>query len=81
MRIIKAAKRADELVDTCYQCRSVIGVKEADIEGRDDSWSYLCPVCETRNYFNGQNKLSLFPWIMEEENEVPDSDSVREYTL
>lgn len=84
MRIIKAAKKADELTDTCYQCNSILGVRESDLEWKDGNWSFICPVCQVRNFFVNQDKSELFPWLMEDEkddNTVSDNHSMREYEV
>ena len=69
MRIIKAAKKRDELVTACAKCNSVLGLREADVRWYSAAWSYVCPVCNTTNYFDAEDKSVLFPWIMEDEND------------
>ena len=83
MRIIKAAKKKDELIDTCDTCQSIIGLKEADVQWYKSTWSYTCPVCSSTNYFGSEDKATLFPWIMEDKNdkEVQSDNSMRVNTL
>ena len=81
MRIIKAAKKKDELVVTCDTCKSIIGLREVDVRWYNDAWSYTCPVCSAINYFVTEDKSDLFPWIMEDENEVQSDNSMRVNTF
>ena len=81
MRIINAAKKTDEIVATCATCHSVLGVREVDVKWYSSSWSYVCPVCCATNYFDIENKLELFPWIMEDKNEIQSDNSVRKHEV
>ena len=81
MRIIKAAKKTDEIVDTCDTCGSVLGLKETDVKWYSSSWSYTCPVCNSTNYFDVDSKLELFPWLVEEKNAIPSDNPVRINTI
>jgi hypothetical protein len=83
MRIIKAAKKRDELIDTCDTCQSIIGLREVDVRWYSSAWSYVCPVCNNTNYFTAEDKATLFPWIMEDENdkEVQSDHPMRVNTL
>ena len=83
MRIIKAAKKKDELIDTCGKCQSIIGLREVDVRWYNSAWSYTCPVCNSVNYFSSADKATLFPWIMEDENdrEVQSDHPMRVNTL
>lgn len=69
MKIIKAAKQKDELIVTCYTCKSIIELQETDVSWYNSAWSYTCPVCHTTNYFVTNKKSELFPWIMEDSND------------
>ena len=76
MRIIRAAKRVQEAVITCPNCKSILGIEEDDIEYKNMNHQVFCPVCET--WIGDFNKNVLFPWKMEdEENEVPCDNPVR----
>lgn len=75
MRIIRAAKQKEEAVLTCLCCKSIIGIRQYEIrEERNDNY-VECPVCKER--ISGLNPRELFPWIMEDENEVPSDNPVR----
>ena len=79
MRIIKAAKKTDEYVTTCDNCKSVLGIKSSDIgQGRKEIY-YYCAVCGCKNLLPCKEIEELFPWEMEETNdkELQSDNSVR----
>ena len=73
MRIIRAAKRIQEAVITCPNCKSVLGIEEDDIRYMDMCYKVFCPVCE--NWIGDFNENVLFPWVMEESNNEVSSDN------
>ena len=79
MRIIKAAKQQDELIETCDNCTSILGIAKDDLRYDQDEQCYSarCPVCSKYIYYDTKDKESLFEWIMEDENEIPRDNSVR----
>lgn len=82
MRIIKAAKKTDEFITSCKQCKSILGVREVDLKWINMNWAFECPVCDIINNIDN-DKAELFPWIMEDENdwELPSDNTMREYSL
>lgn len=87
MRIIKAARKTDEYITTCNNCGSILGIKRNDLSNNamiDDNkcneWTYYCGVCQCCNHLKG-SLHTLFPWTMEEVNEVQSNNSVRVNTL
>ena len=81
MRIIKAAKKTDEIVETCDTCGSVLGIKEIDVRWYDSSWTFICPVCTAVNYLDAEEKSELFPWIMEDKDEISSNNTMRINTI
>jgi hypothetical protein len=83
MRIIKAAKLQSECRETCYNCKSILGVTTEDLNWEDMHWYFECPVCGKRNEYASSNKEDLFKWIMEDEEDakVSGDNSVRLNTL
>ena len=77
MRIIKAAKQQDELIETCYNCKSILGVTKSDIRWEDEGLAFKCPVCGKYTYYTSDDKDSMFEWTMEDEDEIPGNNTMR----
>ena len=69
MRIIKAAKRTEEYVTVCSNCRSILGLTVGDLSNESSGFSFYCAVCGCRNHIKAEYKDTLFPWMMEEEED------------
>ena len=89
MRIIKAAKKADEFITTCNNCGSILGIMRNDLSNNSmvsDSecrkWTYYCDVCHCINHLTGELS-ELFPWFMEDENdrELQSDNAVRFHSI
>ena len=67
MRIIKAAKRIQEVQFTCPRCYSILGIESGDISYDSTLKKHCikCPVCD--EYVGDFNRQTMFPWIMEDE--------------
>ena len=79
MRIIKAAKQQDELIETCYNCTSILGVTKNDIHWESEGLAFKCPVCGKYTFYTNDDKDSMFKWIMEDGDEIPSNNTVRQY--
>ncbi len=79
MRIIKAAKKTDEYVTTCDNCKSVLGIGKNDITQERRDIYYYCAICGCKNHLQCQEISELFPWKMEETNdkELQSDNSMR----
>lgn len=77
MRIIKAAKKTDEFITECGHCDSIIGITPSDVRWGNGSYRFDCPVCNHINDLGYDDLDDMFPWIMEEDDEVPGDNSVR----
>lgn len=81
MRIIKAAKQQDERIETCYNCKSILGVTKNDIRWEAEGLNFKCPVCGKYTYYTSDDKDSMFKWTMEDEDEISDNNSMRVNTI
>ena len=83
MRIIKAARLQTEREETCYYCKSILGITKEDLQWNDMHWCFRCAVCGKYTQYATKNKDDLFEWIMEDQNDrqLPSGDTVREYSL
>ena len=84
MRIIKAAKRKEEVIITCTKCRSILGIQASDYhyDSEEDEHFVRCPVC--REDITVPESEEMFTWIMEDEkddNTISDNHSMREYEV
>lgn len=70
MRIIRAAKRQDEIRDTCHNCGSILGIALEDIKYENGYYGFKCPVCEKRTEYTCSNRNDLFGWYMEDQNDI-----------
>ena len=79
MRIIKAAKRNEEYVTVCNNCKSILGLAVSDLSNESGGFSFYCAVCGCRNHIKAEYKDTLFPWVMEGEfnEEIQSDNSVR----
>ena len=83
MRIIRASKRKEESVKTCYKCHSIFGIELGDqhYDNAGKRYYVICPICGTSIDILAPDKE--FPWIMEEENDrqLQSDNSMRVNTL
>lgn len=80
MRIIHAAKKIEERIETCSNCHSILAVTEEDVYFCcDETFEYTCPVCGYSNNYGSLTLDQLFPWKMEDtvHEEISDNNSVR----
>lgn len=80
MRIIHAAKKIEERIETCSNCHSILAVTEDDVYCyHNETFKYTCPVCGQSNNYGDLTLDQLFPWKMENVNyeEISDNNSVR----
>ena len=75
MRIIHAAKKVQETEITCFNCKSVLGVEEADLVLNGNDYCVKCPVC--KEVIRSINKRVAFPWVMEDKDEVQSDNFMR----
>ena len=69
MRIIKAAKRNEEYITVCSNCKSILGLVVGDLSNESGGFNFYCAVCGSRNHIKAEYKDTLFPWIMEDETD------------
>ena len=84
MRIIKAAKKLEECIVVCDNCKSVLALTTKDLENETNSYGYYCGVCGCKNHIKANNRNELFPWIMEDEEndrQVQSDNAMRVNTL
>lgn len=77
MRIIKAAKKTDEFIAVCGHCNSIVGITADDVRWGNGSYRFTCPVCDHTIDLGYDELDDMFPWIMEEENEIPSDNPMR----
>ena len=68
MRIIKAAKKLEECIAVCDNCKSILGLTMNDLSNEAGGFSFYCAICGCMNHIKAEHTSDLFPWVMEDDD-------------